>query len=52
MSNEELYEAALASVARLFGDRSVSKRIAKENLENLKGEIDIFIDSLGDNDES
>ena len=52
MSNEALYEAALEAISDLFGDRSVSKGTAKENLKNLKGEIDIFIDSLGDDDES
>lgn len=52
MSNEELYDAAVEAISKLFGDRSVSQAQAKENLRNLKGEIDVFIDSLGDDDES
>lgn len=46
MDNEALYEGALKAVTTLFSDTSVSKEKAKENLESLRDEIDIMIDSL------
>lgn len=48
MNNEELYQIALNAISALFSDMSVSKAKAKENLESLRDEIDIFMDSLGD----
>lgn len=45
-----LYEAALDAIKRMFNDRSVSKEEAKRNLQALKDEIDILIDSLGIDD--
>jgi len=47
MKNEELYKAALKAINALFADRSVSQEKAVENLEGLKEEIEILIESLG-----
>ena len=46
MNNEELYKAALNAINKLFFDMSVSKEKAVENLENLKDEIDILIETI------
>lgn len=46
MTNEELFEKALDAIKNLFSDTSVSQRQAIDNLEELKGEIEILIDSL------
>ena len=51
MSNEELYEKALEAIKDLFSDMSVSQSDARANLESLKSEIDIMLDSL-QNDEA
>lgn len=47
MTNKELYEAALDAINELFNDCSVSKKMAKENLEGLLDEIEVMIESLG-----
>jgi hypothetical protein len=46
MTNEKLYQAADEAITALFSDRSVSRAKARENLEKLKDEIDVMIDSL------
>jgi len=46
MNNEELYKAALKAINELFSDRSVSKEKAVDNLESLREEIDILIETL------
>jgi len=46
MSNEELYEAALKAIRDLFSDRSVDNDTARENLNGLRDEIDMLLDSL------
>ena len=48
MSNEELYEKALDAIRKLYSDTNVSQGKAKENLECLKDEIDILLESLGE----
>lgn len=44
--NELLYEQALQAINKLYNDKSVNQEQAIENLENLKEEIDILIDTL------
>jgi len=46
-NNEELYKDALEAINNLFADKSVSVESAISNLENLRDEIDLLIDSLG-----
>ena len=46
MGNSELYKEAMAAINRLFSDMSVSKDEARKNLEGLKDEIDLLLDSL------
>lgn len=46
MDNEELYDEAMKAITALFSDQSVDQAKAKENLQNLVGEIDTLIDSL------
>jgi len=46
MTNQELYHEAELAVERLFEDMSVSKEDAIVNLETLKDEIDVMIESL------
>jgi hypothetical protein len=40
MNNEDLYDAALEAIKRLFSDQTVSPDTAIENLRGLKDEID------------
>jgi REP element-mobilizing transposase RayT len=47
MNNKQLYENALEAIRKLFADTSVDKDTAIENLEGLKDEIEILIESLG-----
>ena len=47
MGNEELYKYALEAINKLFADKSVSKETAIQNLENLKDEINLLIETLG-----
>lgn len=51
MNNEQLYDAALAAIQELFSDQSVSRADARRNLETLKGEMNIMIDTLQDDEE-
>ncbi len=44
--NQELYDTAIYAIEELFGDTSVSKEKAKENLESLIHEIEVMIQSL------
>jgi len=44
--NEELYDKAMEAITKLFGDRSVSKEVTKNNLNDLIGEIMIMLDTL------
>lgn len=46
VTNSELYDAALRAIDELFADRSVNQSQARENLENLRDEIYIRLDSL------
>ncbi len=48
MTNEQLYDAAMDAVTKLFSDQSVSMAEAKRNLERLRDEIDILLDALKD----
>lgn len=44
--NRELYSKAEAAIEELFSDTSVSLQQAIENLEELKGTIDMYISAL------
>jgi len=44
--NEKFYEEALKAINKLFFDTSVSQDMARVNLENLKEEIDLLIETL------
>jgi hypothetical protein len=44
--NELHYTAALESLTNLFFDPTVSTSKCRENFERIKGEIDIFLQSL------
>ncbi len=44
--NDELYEQALKAIQVLFDDASVSQEKAKENMDGLRDEIEILVDSL------
>lgn len=44
--NDALYEKTLDAVKCLFFDTSVSQETALMNLENLKEEIDLLIETL------
>lgn len=44
--NDALYENALKAINDLFFDTSVSQETALMNLENLKEEIDLLIETL------
>ena len=46
MSNEELLKKATDSIDDLFGDQSVSKERAIENLEELQAQIEGMINVL------
>lgn len=46
MSNEDLYDVALAAVMELFGDTSVSRGDCRRNLNALQGEISNLLDAL------
>ena len=46
MSNEQLYEAALEAIRRLFGDESVSREKTRQGLKALQDEIDLYLDAL------
>ena len=47
MSNESLYQEALEAIARLFSDLTVSQSKTRENLQGLRDEIDLLLDTLG-----
>lgn len=51
MDKTELYDKAMKAITALFGDKSVSSFEAIENLKAIKGEIDIMIEAL-ENDNS
>lgn len=44
--NELLYKAAMEAINKLFCDQSVSPETTKENLNTLKDEIDMLLDSM------
>jgi hypothetical protein len=46
MSNEQLYDTAMDAITKLFSDQTVPVSKARENLEGLKEEINIMLDSL------
>lgn len=48
MKNEQLYKIALDAIKELYNDQSVSIEDAIVNLESLKEEIDVFLDTLQD----
>lgn len=45
-SNDRLYDIAKFAIDRLFNDRSVDKEAAKVNLQTLRDEIDVHLESL------
>jgi len=49
--NDALYALAVEAIMNLFSDKSVSQAKCRENLFGLKGEIDILIDTLGEESE-
>jgi hypothetical protein len=46
MNNEMLLEKARKAIEELFSDTSVSVETAIENLQSLRDEIDVSIESL------
>ena len=44
--NDELYQKAVDVISELFSDSTVSRDKTIENLEGLKGEIDVMLESL------
>lgn len=46
MKNDTLYENVIMAINKLFFDDSVSQEVARLNLENLKEEIDLLIETL------
>lgn len=46
--HEKLYEDALAAVNLLFSDNTVEAIDTRNSLVELKGEINIMLDALGD----
>ena len=48
MENEDLYEKAMDSIRKLFSDRNVSTEKTIENMNGLRDEIEILLDSLGE----
>jgi hypothetical protein len=52
MDHVELVLRAKAALDRVFSDRSVSRKTTKDSLEELKGEIDIMLDTLEDDPQS
>lgn len=48
MANEKLVNAASNAVKRLFTDTSVSKRETRDALQELRDDIDGYIDALSD----
>jgi hypothetical protein len=48
MSHDELVTEAKKAIRKVFGDASVSPSTTKESLEDIKGEIEICIDSIED----
>jgi len=51
MSHDDLYDAALEAVRKLFSDTSVSQQETKVSLTALIDDIGIMIESLGDTEE-
>ena len=52
MSNETLKENAMKAINDLFSDMSVPVSTCRDNLEYLRGEIDMLLDSLSDEEEN
>jgi hypothetical protein len=50
VSNEELYDAAMDAISKLFSDRTVTKTETRENLNNLISEMEVMIDTLGEDE--
>ena len=48
MSNNELYQNAMNAIQKLYGDTSVEKEKALENLRGLVDEIELMIEALDD----
>lgn len=46
MNNKELLKAAKEAVQELFSDTSVSQTQCRENLEEIKADIDGYLDTL------
>lgn len=46
MEHEELVEAAKKALTAVFSDTSVGRGQTREDLEDLKGEIDTMFDTL------
>lgn len=45
-NNERLFRQAREAISRLFNDQTVDAARARENLQALRDEIDILIDTL------
>lgn len=46
MTHDELVKRAKQAIEAVFADRSVSPEETRESLEELQGEIEIWVDSL------
>jgi len=44
--NDKMVERAIAAIRELFADTSVSRATTKRNLESVRDEIDILLDTL------
>lgn len=46
MDHDELLEAAKTALNAVFGDQSVSQAKTRESLHELRGDIDVMLDTL------
>ena len=46
MEHDELVEAAQEAINKVFGDRSVPISVTRDSLEELRGDIDIILETL------
>ena len=49
--HDNLVEAAKEAVNKVFGDQSVSRATTRESLEEIAGDIEILLDSLGSDED-
>jgi hypothetical protein len=52
MDNDELLQKTKDALTALFSDTSVSRSKARENLRDVRDEIDVMLDTLIDDGES